>query len=616
MAVPYQIIPSVNYPHVETHINDYTEWTELDASSSGTAYMLFVINAPRGIDGKLQTLTGGFASFINAYGKGSYAKYGQPYMNAYAAAQSGAAILHVLRVTAANATYANIHVCAKYRVVNDGDHPTMEVSFYGLTTDNLTDLDNLDILIENVLADTPETDEWQHLHLFTVACKGKGEWGNKLAFNISNDAASDKQNDYKNYTFTLYESNNSVLEIKDRKYITIDPEAIIGSQSTYMDDVINSDESGLADVMIQSSPDSWDTLWEVYQEVNPDTNLTRATFDPLLGIDKSANEAIKFFSINNEEAGSFLMNNLLGVALLNGGDGDFASTNKAVREAALEEAYQKAWSGETDPFIKSKNKYPTNLILDANYSVECKKLMATLATTRKDCRVILDMGINLNDRTAPLTFNAQFGDFVNTDRHTVDCWHGQVTDPVSHKTVTVTCTHKYASAIPLHWQEFGGKHVPYAGINFAKLTGYKNIAPLYDEDVDSEIMEKLTDARINFARVSAVDGIIVRGSQDTRQVKKSDMSEESMVQLLLDIKRDVERYAETLAYKFSEDSDLAMFNKDIEQITEQYAYAQVRSIEAEFGKSEWEAQRNIIHLYVTLSHRDIIKTVIIEIDVV
>ena len=310
------------------------------------------------------------------------------------------------------------------------------------------------------------------------------------------------------------------------------------------------------------------------------------------------------------------MNNLLGVALQHGDDGDFASTDKAVRNAALEEAYQNAFSGVTDPFIKSKNKYPTNLILDANYSLEVKKLIATLTTTRKDCRCILDMGTNLVSRTAPLEYNEQLGDYVDSRYHTVDCWYGQTTDPVSQKTVTVTCTHKYASAIPLHWQEFGGKHVPYAGINYAQLSGYKNITPLYDEDVDSELMEKLTDARINFARVSAVDAIIVRGSQDTRQEKKSDMSEENMVQLLLDIKRDCERYAEKLSYKFSEDSDLAMYNKDIEQVTEMYAYAQVRSISAEFGKSEWEDQRNILHLYVTLSNRSIIKTVIIEMDVV
>ena len=616
MPVPYQIIPSVNYPHVETHINDYTEWTELDASSSGVSQLLFVINSPRGIDGKLQTLTGGFASFIEAYGKGSYAKYGQPYMNAYAAAQTGAAILHVLRVTAANATYANVHICAKYRVVAGEDHDQMEVSFYGLTTESLTDLDNLDVLIENVLNDVPADDEWKHLHLFTVACKGKGEWGNKLAFNISNDAASDKQNDYKNYMFTVYESKNSVLEIVDRKYFTIDPDAVVSGISTYMDDIINNDGSGLADMMIKSSPESFDELWESYLALNPDTDLTREIFDPLLGIDKTTNDGIPYFSINNAEEGSFLMNNLLGVALQHGDDGDFASTDKAVRNAALEEAYQNAFSGVTDPLIKSKNKYPTNLILDANYSLEVKKLIATLTTTRKDCRCILDMGTNLVSRTAPLEYNEQLGDYVDSRYHTVDCWYGQTTDPVSQKTVTVTCTHKYASAIPLHWQEFGGKHVPYAGINYAQLSGYKNITPLYDEDVDSELMEKLTDARINFARVSAVDAIIVRGSQDTRQEKKSDMSEENMVQLLLDIKRDCERYAEKLSYKFSEDSDLAMYNKDIEQVTEMYAYAQVRSISAEFGKSEWEDQRNILHLYVTLSNRSIIKTVIIEMDVV
>ena len=46
-----------------------------------------------------------------------------------------------------------------------------------------------------------------------------------------------------------------------------------------------------------------------------------------------------------------------------------------------------------------------------------------------------------------------------------------------------------------------------------------------------------------------------------------------------------------------------------------YRDAQVRSINAYFDKNDWEAERNILHLYVEMVHKDLVKITIIEIDV-
>jgi len=50
-------------------------------------------------------------------------------------------------------------------------------------------------------------------------------------------------------------------------------------------------------------------------------------------------------------------------------------------------------------------------------------------------------------------------------------------------------------------------------------------------------------------------------------------------------------------------------------LADKYANAQVRSIGAYFDKNAWEAERGILHLYVEMVHKDLVKTTIIEIDV-
>ena len=64
-----------------------------------------------------------------------------------------------------------------------------------------------------------------------------------------------------------------------------------------------------------------------------------------------------------------------------------------------------------------------------------------------------------------------------------------------------------------------------------------------------------------------------------------------------------------------EPEDVARFNIALDTITDKYAGTQLRSIDANFDSNSWEAERGILHLYVDMVHKDIVKTTIIEIDV-
>ena len=127
-------------------------------------------------------------------------------------------------------------------------------------------------------------------------------------------------------------------------------------------------------------------------------------------------------------------------------------------------------------------------------------------------------------------------------------------------------------------------------------------------------MDELAEKHCNIAKYNS-DQNVVRSMQNTAQSKMTALTELSNVLVLLDIKRDCERLCAQFEYDFAEIEDIARFNVSLSTITDKYAGAQVRSISAHFDKNEWEAARGILHLYVEMVHKDLVKTTIIEIDV-
>ena len=184
------------------------------------------------------------------------------------------------------------------------------------------------------------------------------------------------------------------------------------------------------------------------------------------------------------------------------------------------------------------------------------------------------------------------------------------------KVVTVTSTYWMAPAYANHIASYGGKHVPMAGNVYGVIDGYikNSIYPVFDEDIDADLMDELVDNNINFARLNCNQEYI-RAIQNTRDDILSNLTELNNVLVLLDIKRDCEKLCTTIEYNFSEPTDIERFNTACETILLNYQDAQVRSIAAHFDKNDWEAERGIIHLYVEMVHKDLVKTSIIEIDV-
>lgn len=112
-----QIIPEHDYPHIMVVEHDNSQApSDRDTGALQTyCNMMFVFASPKGIDRELQTIDPGKTAFLEAYGLGSFDDYGQPYLNALAAASTSAASLHCLRVTADDATFAGGALVAHYK---------------------------------------------------------------------------------------------------------------------------------------------------------------------------------------------------------------------------------------------------------------------------------------------------------------------------------------------------------------------------------------------------------------------------------------------------------------------------------------------------------------------
>lgn len=619
-----QIIPEHSYPNRTVVINDNTEVSRVVSSDSGGTNMLFVFASPKGRDG-MQTIKNGAAGFLKEYGLGPFSLYGQPLLNAYAAAESGNATLHCLRVTAPNGKYAVTNIVLKYKVDTTSGKISAKLSAEP-APDGLSDLALLGDCY--TVSDTPDAAGYIAVKLFSIAYMGKGVYGNNVRFRVVSNSGADKENGYKNYNLEVY-INDGGLNRQEAFTVSFVEDAIFSGVSLFADAIINDTdpERGSTLIKIQSYADGFEKIYAAYKDANPNTILTINDFDPLLGINKYTKAAIENYELDTVTDGVAVLNSLAAIALAGGSDGDLdaskqkknpTTANPDPRAKLLDELYGKAYGGEIDEYIGSKNRFPVNILLDADFSVTVKKQIAALAKKRKDCVAILDCGTIISTKQAPLTFvNANLGDVVEY----IDCveaYAGKVTDPYSGKVVTVTGTYRLASMYPNHFEAYNGKHIPLAGNVYGILTGFikGSIYPIFDEDIESHstLMDQMVDSRINFAKVNANQDV-VRATQTTRQAKLSNLSELSNVFILLDIKRDCEKLCSNFEFNFSEASDIARFNAMAKDILANYAQSQVRSIGAKFDKNAWEAARGILHMYVEFVHKDLVKTCIIEIDV-
>lgn len=351
----------------------------------------------------------------------------------------------------------------------------------------------------------------------------------------------------------------------------------------------------------------------VVDDVDP-IPYTISSWD-MFGYNRFTKENDEFMEVVNANEEGLKLFDLEGVGLLNGDDGAMSESQpESVREAAMDAAYIKVFTGESNRYLLSARRTPIDMVLDANLSINVKKQMAAFAVQRADHLLRLDFGL-LQTTTDILKMNTSLG--------TLDSWlisknAGMMytNDPITGKKIPVSITLWMANAYPTHVANFGW-YTPFAGERYATLTGYsspKSVKPVYDEDLDAETLEELyDDHRINYIE-AADENTLFRGTQITSQKKYSDLSRENNVMTTLEIKRRIQRLIYNNRYNWTESADIQNFKEDCEQVFSSYIGTRCKSLTIEVSQTAWEKVRYILHVYLSVVFRTYQERGIVEID--
>ena len=346
-------------------------------------------------------------------------------------------------------------------------------------------------------------------------------------------------------------------------------------------------------------------------------------------------------TVSNDTATTVNIQATFGASLTKGDDGEFKDplTKKDAVATAETKKLVKIFEGEPHydedlcknvtkwPYegIMSTSRYPIDFVLDANYAYDVKIALAEWCNARKqDFILYLDNGLSDNMVTKAQSYitTVDMDEVTNRWNISIDSYYGKIKDPYNQRIVEVTSTYNLARKLPLHWKEHNGKHIPYAGSMYGVIDSYlpNTVFPLMDKDLDEEHMNNCIAEHVNYAQINS-KGDVIRGTQSSRYPEigeadvLSNLTELNNAHIVLDIKKDCEKLLENFAYNFNESEDLIRFNRRAEVITSKYSAAQVKKISATFDRTADEAEYGILHLYIEVVHKNLVKIAIVDIDV-
>ena len=660
MPKPYQIVPTHLHPHFETYINDNTQFQEETATPETPIRSLFFVTSPEGRDGIPLTFDNEPAARAE-FGVPNYKYYGQPLYNAYQFLKSQEGRAYIVRVMPEDASYSNVVLIAKVKIseVNNPKYDAlkpelgpekfkqMEVKYIAKALTDFRDGGELQKEMEALEKTYKDAQPGQtipegeyYLPIMAVRVAGKGKYGDNYRIRIVGSPEEDREYPYSFFRLEVLKMERTLLK-KEIHVGSSYYDAHEGDNSLYAEDIINDDITGSKIVKVQIHENNVKRLFEVYDtKVAPSYEMladkpyrpTLETFDVFNFLNVSTEndpfdtlKGVKIIAPDYDaktELDAIVLGKIEGISLSGGADGALEVSDDSAkmldRAKKIDDLYVKYMSGKVDGNrhirkVLSKTLLPVDIILDACYSKDVKNALIKLIITRGDAFGYLDAGL-LKTTQEAIEWATQM--YNTGDRlFSKEINHGEVRDTYTGKRIPLTTTWFLAGRLPIHFKR-NGKHIPFYGENYARVTGYlrNSFLPVIDPD-DKDTIEAIYTRRCNYYQYIE-ENVIIRGAQGTSQIIWSDLSEESNMLVTLDIKRNIERLVSAKTYKFAEAEDLIQFTEEAQRMIAPYkANGMVRDADVSFAMNKWEEERSILHCYLWVIFKTINKRQIIEIDI-
>ena len=624
-----QIVPEYLVPHVKTYINDNTVFTETTGESETGTRLLCLFASDKGCSTMAKQLKS-LPAFVSEYGNPNFEKYGQAAFIPYNALSTGNARCWCLRVTdLEKATHANVIVYAEISVVESEFTVKFTTESVANIRTTVANSGSTDTYMDQLRTYMGNSETETKIPLFGICVTGSGEYGNAYGIRIVKDNMTSQYLSYGVYRFEIFDKSSGAVVVSEAFNVSFNERA----EPDYTYDVINDPDNGSEKIFIEINQKGFDKLYEAYANTVTDkTQLETYDYcDMLYGTRIGTNVSLVNYKVVSDET-TANFSGALGISFAKGDDGRFSPNfvkddgtviTEEERQKVITDAYLRilevpeVLSDAVIPEIFSKRRTPAEFILDAGFPDEIKVALSALALYRYDAQLILDAGTKFRTVTALLNYVTNGPCSKQTDAIiSKECQFYNTRDPITKKIITVTYTYHLAQALTSHFTNIGN-HIPFVGENYATLTGHivNSVTPEIDAD-DLETKEQLYTKGVNFLECIS-ENTYIHATQATSQCVNtwSDLSEMNNVAVLLDMKRQIERFVSSRLYNFADPEDRLRFTEDADRLFKEYSPTKVREYNVYFDMNAFEAERNIIHCYLAVTFRQLAKRGIIEIDI-
>lgn len=209
---------------------------------------------------------------------------------------------------------------------------------------------------------------------------------------------------------------------------------------------------------------------------------------------------------------------------------------------------------------------------------------------------------------------------------TIDLGYYYIIDPYTAKKVPVTVTYFIAENYVNHILR-EGLNKPFT-YNYAQITsiqpndyllaGGDMVRDSFKPDIDLidwDVKETLYKSRINYWMSSDEGRVVQRACQNTRQTDVSALLEENNVRVLNTLKKNLEKACRGYLYAWNEPEVRKGFTEAQMLVYKPWIGTMVQDLQIEFTANDWEQERMIMHCYVSVKFRDIVKRIILEINI-
>ena len=208
----------------------------------------------------------------------------------------------------------------------------------------------------------------------------------------------------------------------------------------------------------------------------------------------------------------------------------------------------------------------------------------------------------------------------------VDLGYYNIFDPYTGKRISVTATYFIAENLIPHIMNYGlNKPFTYklAQMNaIQKSSALTNTNSMIRDSfrpdidlIDWDVKEKLYKNRFNYYLTREEGRVVQRACQNTRQLEASALLEENNVRVLNTLKKGLEAACNGYLYEWNEPAARKGYTDSQMAIYRPWIGTMVADINIRFDANEWEQERMIMHCYVDVAFRDIVKRIILEINI-